>query len=297
MLTEAMECFCLCLLCPCFVTVNTVLVSSSYISRQKASWKNDVRSLPSRRRRLSILGNYKIGDGCIFLTKLPLEIRLAIYKYVLGGHLLHLVQIPRRIAHVRCRYDDKSDSSRSCRPSTLMPLNGMLRSVSSADLALTKTCRQIYVEALPILYTSNVFDVNHPSTFRFFTRSILAQRLAAITSMHLCFSLSEMKPRYGYKSRPAHLAFQRDWKKSWHVIAKEMPGLRDLDVVLKNADAAIVPFALDESWVAPILQLRGLRHFEIYFAEASDRDAAAAFGLNIKRFVMRDMMARMALYP
>lgn len=59
--------------------------------------------LPARRRELSGSATYRAqGPGCRLLNTLPAEIRLQIWTYVLGGQHLHLLQGPKRVAHIRC---------------------------------------------------------------------------------------------------------------------------------------------------------------------------------------------------
>ncbi|KAH7115012.1 hypothetical protein B0J11DRAFT_594153 [Dendryphion nanum] len=52
-------------------------------------------------------------------------------------------------------------------------------------LSLVKTCRQIYSEAIYILYATNVFDFRSVRTFAEFPATILSKRLSNIRYLHL----------------------------------------------------------------------------------------------------------------
>lgn len=215
-----------------------------------------------------------MNAGCLLLNKLPLEIRLQIYEYVLGGNLIHLIQIPRRIAHVRCRASRVPDHLRECRPASRIPNHPWLRSVSSANLAFLKTCRQIYMEAISILYTTNTFDINQLSTFLFFSKSILSDRLRCITSLHLRWNLGSNFVHYGPKKN------YQDWNSFWELLATQMPGLRHLRISLSCRSSMIpVPLSIAEPWVAPMCQVRRLRSVEIEIDEDLDEESVGGEGL------------------
>lgn len=215
-----------------------------------------MRPLPRRRNSLSADVAPAPQLNCDLLSRLPLELREEIYGYVLGGTVIHLVQIPRRIVHSRCRLPHPSDGLRSCRPAIQTPLDPCLGSVASANVALLKTCRQIYCEASKILYAVNTFDVNRLSTFISFTETIIPARLAAITRLHVSWEI-------GSRHSPSthtylELGFH-GWVRCWHIIAAQMPGLQHLKVHLKTVQEPSV--YLD--WVAPMCEVSGLRSVDI----------------------------------
>lgn len=287
-LNPAVQCLCYCALLPIIIPFRITISIHDVARRKKASWKNDVRPLPPKRKRR--LSNEKLPplssssifrpQGpwaqtatsnkplCSFLIKLPLEIRLQIYEYVLGGNLLHLIQIPRRIAHVRCREMKSADPLRGCRPALRTPLNSMLCTVSNGNLALLKTCRQIYREGIEVLYAGNAFDVNDLTTFMFFARSILPHRLASITTLHLSWDLTSNVWRYG------HVNSHQLWKKFWRVVADEMHGLRELVLRLKRGNPG-VKISRFEPWVRPMCEVRGLRSARVEVEHEKKEEAEA----------------------
>ncbi len=287
---QCLQCVCYCAILPIIIPFRLTRSLNHLSKRKKESWKNDVRPFPAKRkRRLSdartptqSTGSIAKTNGppantntadkppCSFLTKLPLEIRLQIYEYVLGGNLLHLVHIPRRIAHIRCRHPEPSDPLRKCRPASRTPLNPWLRGVSTANLALLKTCRQIYCEGIEVLYASNAFDVNDLNTFVSFARSIMPKRLASIKTLHLSWDLTSNVWRYG------HADSHQLWKHFWRIVAEQMHGLRELVLRLKRGSSG-VKISRYEPWVRPMCEVRGLRsaRVEVEHGEKEEADARA----------------------
>lgn len=85
-------------------------------------------------------------------SKLPLELRRMVYECVLGGDVLHIVRLTRRIAHVRCRGSSERKSWRHpCWGH--QSIDGLYMGIigSSATrtdggvLPLLRTCRLVYV--------------------------------------------------------------------------------------------------------------------------------------------------------
>jgi len=95
---------CLCL--PCIVLYELYHLPYKLTKKAAAARKYRAsiqKALPLKRRRLSSSGETpRSVSNALFLNKLPLEIRLEIYRYVLGGQLLHIVHRPKRLAHMFC---------------------------------------------------------------------------------------------------------------------------------------------------------------------------------------------------
>lgn len=96
-------------------------------------------------------------------------------------------------------------------------------------LALLKTCRQIYTEAVPIMYSTNRFDFRNLGTLIQFETTVLPQRFNAIRSLTLQWVFMR-----GLSTLPSH-AFQvaddEKWEKTCSCIAR-MKGLRNVLILL-----------------------------------------------------------------
>ncbi|KAL8690673.1 MAG: hypothetical protein Q9218_003931 [Villophora microphyllina] len=226
--------------------------------------KNCPQPLPKHRRRnLSILP-CESQPGCEFLARLPPEIRQEIYHYVLGGSLNHIVRKGKHLAHVCCRLElsvVRADFDRLCRPAARCPHYlgfETLGFTSNGNLALLRTCKQIYGETVEVLYKRNAFDFDHQDLFLHFVWSILPPRLALISRLYLNLDLAHAtKPFRGPK--PAPYA----WNLMWQVIGQEMVGLKHLSLRLIGLQSMPHPTTQREQWVEPILDLRGLKSFQL----------------------------------
>lgn len=241
------------------------------------------RPLPRKRRALSTTPfSRTVNSNCPLLTRLPPEIRLEIYRYVLGDNILHLVQGVKRISHVRCRATTETDYVRSCRPLAANTAGRLLPgSTSNGNLALVKTCRQIYRESMHILYATNAFDLDYPTTLFYFAESIRPQHLACITKLHVYLPIVAQlwfshiddypgrTPPYDYTS----------WMRFWHIIAIQMPRLADLRLCL-GVRMGGEHMEVTQGWIQPLLQIRGLRRFEFDVRYMDDPKADTA-SLNV----------------
>ena len=236
--------------------------------------RNIPQPLPQpRKRSLSNLPATMPLSTCSLLTKLPLETRLEIYFYALGGNLIHIVRKGKNLGHVRCKLMHQTDFTRSCRPAALRTspelTSGVLAFTSNGNLALLRACRQIYIEAVHILYASNTFDFDHQDMFLYFSSGILPQRLAAIKHLHLNLDIENVKkPQLGSKEQ------RNAWCQLWQIVAKSMSSLTHLHIRLIGEHAAKHPVLDRTWWTAPILEVRGLKEFEIeYVAPGNNRNA------------------------
>ena len=201
------------------------------------------------------------------LLRLPAEIRLQIWYEVFGGEVLHLVQLPKRLGHVRCCSTlSATDARRSCILAYRGP--GPIAQpadikLSSLDLALLQSCRQIYTEAVDVIYATNLFDLDDVSTLLYLSQTIRPQRLAAIKYLQLTwellwapFSIPETKDPFLFPNDDA------TWVTFWRLIETQMPGLLELTFVV-HAMYPKMDWSLDEGWVQPLLRIRGLKEFRL----------------------------------
>ncbi|KAJ7154221.1 hypothetical protein C8R46DRAFT_1119060 [Mycena filopes] len=186
------------------------------------------------------------------LLRLPAELRRCIYEHALGGHIIfvelnHTWPPSDFLTHphypVRTRYYEH-DRRRNLRdgPSKLgFPVEGI-------NTALFLSCRQVYLEALPILYGSN-------------TLYLLAHQVATIVRSALVSSyLSEIRSVHLFEIGRVH---------SWPDVSLQLQKMRltTLSLTLESmyiqtkggVDLAVTP------WAHGILAIRNLRVFELTF--------------------------------
>ncbi|ATZ47992.1 hypothetical protein BCIN_03g02600 [Botrytis cinerea B05.10] len=140
------------------------------------------------------------------LLQLPPEILEKILLEVLGGNTFHLIQCRRRLGHIRCKepYDvdhaanSQYDIVRSCIPSAqrrnymasewmryYKRTSSPFYTRSDSCLAVLLTCRQLYNQGIPVLYSCNTFDINNPETLLYLSQTVIPSRLKSIKSLQI----------------------------------------------------------------------------------------------------------------
>lgn len=137
---------------------------------------------------------------CPLVAQLPAEIRHIIWVAALGGRVLHIVRIKKRLLAIDCATifesigPDLDTSHHGCwgltshmaNPSGFYQYPRSRHPARPANLLpLLQTCRRIYRETISILYETNVIDVNHVDTLEYLRRSVLPQRLNQIRILNL----------------------------------------------------------------------------------------------------------------
>ena len=213
------------------------------------------------------------------LAKLPFEIRRLVYAHALGNHLVHLVDVPHHITHFRCEASSVADQQRSCHPNQLrrsysdqaLPSSFSSHS-SSIAVSLLRTNRQIYAEALPLLYASNIFDTDDLSTFTVFANNISPQGLSSIRTLHLNWSPDFPPLEFEVTADPAKAPNDdATYRRFWDIVSGgEMPALREFRLFfatswfLNDLGAGTVASA---PWAQPLQGLRGLEFLEVALVE------------------------------
>ena len=254
----------LCICLPC-IPICCSIIGVEAIEKKRKKEAAIPKPLPRRRRALSVShGDASIKNMGLF-GRLPYELRHLIYLYTLGNQNIHLFRIPeeRKIASLRCHVIEHMDRCHQKLP-------------SYGKLPLLGTCRQIYIEASEVLYTTNVFDVygaENLATFVYFSRTIPPARLASISSLKIDCKADNFRPiRFDYRPTLRSLSKhifrapedQRMWVLLWGVIAAKMPGLKDLHVCLTRTRSWDLKLDLNEEWLEPMLDVRGLRTFKFH---------------------------------
>jgi hypothetical protein len=194
--------------------------------RSKSIQKDIARDAPKplrlKRRRApsSSRVNVNASVDCPLLNRLPEEIRIEIWQYVLGsgGHY-HLMHGGGRITHALCQFSNHenvnnlaspccaSSASRTCCDKTFMShtclsdgsegrcirqsmnVQNLRNNFPRVDLNLLRTCRQIYQEVALLLYSTNIFDVDDLNTLIYWSRTILPSRLATVRALSISWDV------------------------------------------------------------------------------------------------------------
>ena len=259
-----------------------------------------------RRRQVHPATTDHIDNAGLF-ARLPCELRLQIYEYALGGRQINLVHCPhkRRLAH-RCQLYDPANPKDNVRDARNQCAEECWTAPPCNMARLLRTCRLIYSEAGEVLYTKNSFGfsgIHNLASFACFSHTIRPERLASISSLtilvqnwwRLVAPGKEIEKNYNSNthytvSYHAGVTYPystfRDpnrkypWRQLWRVVAKEMTGLKELNLRLVDWKYEIPWMPLNPHigahWVLPILEVPGLENFTLKRLPAKVDDDGSA---------------------
>ncbi|KAJ5834514.1 hypothetical protein N7447_000540 [Penicillium robsamsonii] len=136
------------------------------------------------------------------LTRLSPELRLMIWGFVLADQRIHIIQCSKqRLGHVVCQCAlEKSPPKRHTRQNNLCEIchgTGISQPAKDADLvrwnkvkllSLALTCRQIYHESIPLLYTLPTLEFSNPWTLPYLLPTIPPEHRDRIRAIELRWS-------------------------------------------------------------------------------------------------------------
>ena len=288
----------------CLFTWKSPIWNARLESRERARIRREkeqpipLLSLNSRHRR-SISHSF---DPAInmqsLLFSLPPEIRIQIYSVMLGDSIVHLgsttvfrgsrykinghkIVTRNRLTHARCMrvgdlycrcfrwYNEPSHFSSNDPPRWGYHSN--YECPARIGVAILQTCRQVYAEAVPLLYSTNIFMVHNLWDLIDFSQAILPESLALVTQLEVKWLYYDNFEISSFRRRPAMKPFPLDdqtWIEFWDVISSCMPGLRhlkaSLDVRIYSDHSSV------KQWIDPFLKVHGLTSCQL---ELRDREA------------------------
>ncbi|KAJ5281900.1 hypothetical protein N7478_007272 [Penicillium angulare] len=269
------------------------------------------------------------------LSQLPPEIRQMIWGYVFGSKTIHLVTVKDKIRHVACPQSNPSlTQHRHCCPYTparwriydgrvpghsdrlLYPHTHDLLPdhLSNSGNALLQTCQGINLEASDLLYQQSNFDVDDLYTFIAFASAIGTQKLNCIRQLTVQW-MPVWQPFTGKDHKGsiyAHTHSDALWSEFWSVVSS-MRGLRELQLSIDlgrftgtqiGGGPVIVagqriPLVLSEGWLLPLLNVRGLKGFELAVTARCDAAAKGVIEEELVRdaVVLRDQLRAVMCSP
>ncbi|KAL2871222.1 uncharacterized protein BJX67DRAFT_343838 [Aspergillus lucknowensis] len=219
-----------------------------------------------------------------FLTKLPLDIRLRIYRHVLSQGTVHFLEEKGYMFYVFCD-EGSAHPTKTCRSvvRTYSPLRywGMALDnisefgwgnpylppdvVSRGEVPLLRVCRQVHAEALSVLYAGAVFQVDDLETWVRFAGHLGPEKLALVRSLRV-----DWYPDMGRQGAQGPQRVFKPGRVFWEIVATQMPGLRELAVDINYGQRTVLR-DLDAEWHLPLHEVRGLQSFTLTISDAIDR--------------------------
>lgn len=223
------------------------------------------------------------------LLRLPFSVREQIYQFVIANcFIINPTLIPYHLASTHyplppwwpansnAAYHNMSQSSRE--------------DERSLNFNLLLTCRQLYQECAPLLYSTNNFDFKSIQVVIYLAQTIRSNRLASIRFMSLNLTICSGS---GIEGRLSFYPYDKPtWLWGWEIITERMTGLREVNVSLIFAGGV---FDGEEEWLVPISALRGLKlfHLNVVYMSESWQDSR----VSDKILALRDSIRLGALLP
>nr|GAT46103.1 predicted protein [Mycena chlorophos] len=202
--------------------------------------------LPTKRVDISKIPPATPAEDCHILN-LPQELRLIILEDVLAGRIIQLRPIPT--------------GSDPCRIGaggfTKNPLNSddSLARVRYLGIDVVQTCRQLYLEGLPILHRKNTYSFDISDFPPLFLAALGMYCISDIRHLSLSLQLDDIHD-------------EKDSERAVELL--HMMHLETLQLnfeFLFRFDEVLNFLSLDGAWAPRILAIRGLRAFEVKFPE------------------------------
>lgn len=207
---------------------------------------------------------------------LPLELRLEIWACVLGRDIFRLVTVPWKVTTAPDTDGNVSMTQEHFKvgPGPVKP---------SFGISLLMTCRQIYQEAIDLLYSTNTFVLYDFSTMYTFSRMVRRQKLEKIRYLKIHYGPNTSIPYPHARSEQYDLPPNLDYV--WDIVTA-MKGLRRLDIYLEaydksRSDGDGYHDARQASYeiqrLGPLLGLRGLSTFRLQLGYIGSEDAVVRY--------------------
>ncbi|KAL4878367.1 hypothetical protein BJY04DRAFT_111850 [Aspergillus karnatakaensis] len=180
--------------------------------------------------------NWEVQLQSLLLTKLSPELRVMIWKEVLGGMRIHIIQrTDRRMGHVICPISEVCDICRGG-----LPPSGCCREkesrATSDILALPMACKQIYCESVHLLYTLNVFEFSNTWSLTYLRLTIPSDLWDAIRDVELSWAF------------PGHWLPSKDPVKSVYFSAGRQQWIETCRAVTRMEGLQSFTLQLSSSW-------------------------------------------------
>ncbi|KAL9598170.1 MAG: hypothetical protein Q9219_004667 [cf. Caloplaca sp. 3 TL-2023] len=223
----------------------------------------------SSNERAPVTGPSASQQEVALLARLPLEIRLKIWREVVGDSLLHLtlVQSIIRTATLRCfpcrafHTDTNAPTPTGqtpyprCQGSQKEPCFFSGPAEHFGALSLLLSSRQIYTEAVDLLYSTNIINIDSLEPLQMFIKWV-GQRVTSIRTVHVNIAMWRIRCRE--VSRIDECAFA-EWAQFWQLLGEWFTGLQFVRLDIYGTSHA----GLNQADLQPLLGLEDLKTFDL----------------------------------
>ncbi|KAF2123146.1 hypothetical protein BDV96DRAFT_481341 [Lophiotrema nucula] len=213
---------------PIFHILSTTSKETKDPNAPKVHRRKSTLSIPSEPDE-ELDARTNLQSQSIFFAKLPFEIRMMVYEYVMGEETIHLTLGSKaRFGHFLC--DQEESLECGCR--VLVGGRKGYRRFEHWILGSLVVCRRMYTEAIPLLYAPHTFSLLHPTHLLYLPTRLPLPRIDTIRTLRLRWSIRALPYlRRGASKKYAYPEDTSNWQRGWQILAN-MKSLRDLYVVL-----------------------------------------------------------------
>lgn len=178
---------------------------------------------------------------CTLLARLPPEIRLQIWTYVIENNLYHIDLLPGRLGSRVCKGCTPSERCCSIRAWTGRPKESDCGYAEKTGIIpFLQTCRQVYNEGSNILYASGTFDISDLGTLMFFVQGVPPQRIRTIRNLRVYFH-----PGYSARTPNHNSDLGGTWELFWRIAFSHLVKLQRIRIYF---DAHRACWGCPEAW-------------------------------------------------
>ncbi|KAI4144705.1 MAG: hypothetical protein L6R39_004075 [Caloplaca ligustica] len=285
-----------------YLRLHHVLIPTHSVSREdqnegaeqqaiKKRLRKKFKGLLSRRATSSNQASLASSKPSIPLLRLPLEIRLMIWEYAIGGTYFKLEHKPKT-RRDPCIYTRGHIVVRGA----IIREQRVEWSKYFNHLSLAFTCHQIHHEVFDVLYARNVFALRDPeAVVDRLTYRLLPSEYRTIRILELTWSMesTEYDPTMG--TPDPWLYLRKDWVNCFNVVMSTLR-LSSLRVVLKvplDEDRPRNDLRADAGWIQPLFVLEQLKNLEIVFKFLQEGLVTQNGQLKVLEGFARDVVLRL----
>lgn len=210
-----------------------VCIRRVYSYRTERIRVNNPEPLSETRKDLTELSNPPAPQSCPLLARLPIEVRLQIWTYILGNKTFHIELLPGRLASQACEnaWDDDEGSHAQWHHHLAHPAPKVCQSANSDVTPLLRVCQQVYNETGDLLYSANTIDVSDLGILKYFVQGAPPERLVSVRRLRVHWQDESWLPWSGIIPN-GHVGFSGTWEMFWRLALAELRGLTEITIII-----------------------------------------------------------------
>lgn len=205
-----------------------VCIRRVYSYRTERIRVNNPEPRGETRLNLAEPSNPPAPQSCPLLARVPFEVRLQIWAYILGNKTFHIQLLPGRLASRVC--EDYSEEHHECHTQwhhRLAPFASKEEHHTySKASSLLRVCQQVYDETCDLLYSGNIIEVSDLGILKYFLQGAPPEMIPSIRCLRVHW-LDESRSPW---------LLGGTWDMFWRLALAEMRGLTTITIMMCSRD-------------------------------------------------------------